>query len=89
MTTSLYEPQAVLVVGNGRQVVGLDAIRDFYQRLFADPPHFDGEVQSSIQCGEVALTSTRFEGGATAEIARKQADGGWLWAVDQPNLVGK
>jgi hypothetical protein len=29
----------------------------------------------------------RFEGGAkTAEVARRQRDGIWLWALDQPTL---
>jgi hypothetical protein len=37
--------------------------------------------------GDVALTSTRFQGGATAEIARRQPDGSWLWAADQPRVV--
>ncbi len=31
---------------------------------------------------------TRFSGGATAELARRQRDGTWLWVVDQPNVVG-
>jgi hypothetical protein len=26
-------------------------------------------------------------GGATAEIARRQRDGRWLWVADQPNVI--
>jgi ketosteroid isomerase-like protein len=55
-------------------------------------------VQPAIRLGDLALTSTRFDiittGGqtttvrtATVEIARRQPDGTWLWAVDQPNVL--
>ncbi len=39
--------------------------------------------------GDLALTSTRLAGGsATAEVARRQPDGSWLWIIDQPNVLG-
>jgi hypothetical protein len=32
---------------------------------------------------------TRLVGsGATVEVARRQPDGTWLWAIDQPNVLG-
>ncbi len=35
-------------------------------------------------CGDLALTSTRLpDGTVTAEIARRQSDGTWLWVIDQ------
>ncbi len=38
--------------------------------------------------GLLALTSMRLvSGGATAEIARRQPDGSWRWAVDRPNVI--
>jgi hypothetical protein len=38
--------------------------------------------------GDLALTvSTLTTGEVTVEIARRQSDGSWLWAVDQPVLV--
>lgn len=83
---ALYEPTAVLATSNG-ELAGHRALRNFYQNLFANPPPFAGTVQPSLQHGDVALTSTRFAGGATAEIAHRQADGTWLWVVDQPNVV--
>ena len=37
--------------------------------------------------GNLARTSTRLPRRATAEIARRQSDGTWLWVADQPNLT--
>jgi len=37
--------------------------------------------------GDLALTaSTLTTGEVTVEVARRQPDGSWLWAVDQPAL---
>ena len=34
--------------------------------------------------GDLALTATRLPDGAvTAEVARRQADGTWLWVIDK------
>jgi ketosteroid isomerase-like protein len=84
---ALYEPEAVLAAPGGGLAVGTDAIRAVYQALLAGRPRFSGEVQPALRRGDVALTSTRFPGGATAEIARRQPDGSWLWAADQPRVV--
>lgn len=85
---ALYEPDAVLASPTGEAVSGNAAIRAFYERLFADPPQFVGEVQPALRADDLALTSTRFSGGATAEVARRQPDGSWLWVADQPNVIG-
>jgi hypothetical protein len=38
--------------------------------------------------GDLAITSTRLPGGGTTvEVARRQPDGTWLWAIDQPSLL--
>jgi hypothetical protein len=47
----------------------------------------DGESQPALRLGDLALTSTRFSGGATAEVARRQPDGTWLWVIDQPSIL--
>lgn len=85
---ALYEPEAVLAAPTGRPISGSTAIKHFYEDLLADPPRFAGTVSSAVRCGDLALTSTRFDGGATAEIARRQPAGTWLWVVDQPNVLG-
>jgi ketosteroid isomerase-like protein len=84
---ALYESGAVLALADGGRAVGSEAIRDRYRQLLAAPPRFTGEVRPAVRVGDLALTSTRFSGGATAEIARRQADGSWLWVADQPNVL--
>lgn len=87
---SLYESDAVLSVGNGKFAAGHEAIRLFYAELLSSKPVFTPGVQSpAIRKGNIALTSSRLDNGNfTAEIARQQSDGSWLWAVDQP-AIGK
>jgi ketosteroid isomerase-like protein len=84
---ALYEPTAVLDTPDG-PAVGTEAIRARMRAFLADPPRFQGQVQPALRHGDLALTSTRFPGGATAEIARRQPDGSWLWVADQPRITG-
>lgn len=85
---ALYEPGAVLAAPPGQVTTGTQAIRRFYEQLLAARPTFSGEQQPAlIQC-DLALTSTRFPGGVTVEVARRQPDGTWLWIIDQPNILG-
>lgn len=82
----LYEPTAVLAFPSGK-VIGHKAIRQVYAELLATKPKFQGSVQAALRNGDLALTSTRFSGGATSEVAHRQPDGTWLWVIDQPNLL--
>jgi ketosteroid isomerase-like protein len=82
---ALYEPHAVLDCGDGRLVSGREAIRPFYAELVTMGRKFDfGDQRAAIVSGDLALTSTRLpDGSVTAEVARRQADGTWLWVIDQ------
>jgi ketosteroid isomerase-like protein len=82
----LYEPDAILACPDQKFAIGSDAIRAFYSGLLAQRPQFEpGRQQPVLRNGDVALTSSRLANGTvTAEIARRQSDGTWLWAVDQP-----
>ena len=82
---ALYEPHAVLDCGGGRLILGREAIRAFYAGLVATGRKFDfGDQRPALISGDLALTSTRSpDGGVTAEIARQQGDGTWLWVIDQ------
>jgi len=55
----------------------------------ADRPVFrSGGQCPALRNGGLAITSTRLPGGGTTvEVARRQPDGTWLWAIDQPSLL--
>jgi ketosteroid isomerase-like protein len=85
---ALYEPDALLAVPGGTPAAGADAIRQALRRFLDGRPTVSGESQTALRFGDLALTSTRFDGGATAEVARRQPDGTWLWVIDQPRVFG-
>ncbi len=86
---ALYETGAVLAFPWGETAVGTKAIRAVYAAFLLHRPTLRSEGQSApLVNGDIALTSSRLAGGgATAEIARRQPDGSWLWAVDQPRII--
>jgi SnoaL-like domain len=86
---ALYEPGAMLDCGKGRTAVGRAATREFYAGLIAQGRKFElGQQRPAFVNGNLALTSTRLPNGdVTAEIARRQTDGAWLWVIDQPRIA--
>lgn len=82
---ALYEVHAVLDRGGGRLMLGREAIRAFFAELVATGRKFDfGEQRAALVSGDLALTSTLLpDGSVTAEVARRQGDGAWLWVIDQ------
>lgn len=86
---ALYEEDAVLALPDREVAEGRVAIRRFYAQLLAGKPTFPlGDQSPALRVGDVALTSTRLVGGgATAEVARRQADGTWRWILDRPNVL--
>ena len=82
---SLYESNATLASGDGKVVNGLEEIRNFFINYLAICPQLTPSDQAPALCsGNLALTSSRLSNGdITAEVARRQPDGNWLWAVDQ------
>ncbi len=85
---ALYEPNAVVARIGGRMAVGRDAIRKLYTELVSSGMKFAlGDLRPAIVSEDLALTSTRLPNGTvTAEIARRQPDGTWLWVIDQPAI---
>jgi ketosteroid isomerase-like protein len=81
---ALYEPEAVLDAGEGQPVQGRETVRKFFRELVASGRKFEmGEQQAALVSGDLALTSTRCRNGTvTAEVARRQTDGTWLWVID-------
>jgi ketosteroid isomerase-like protein len=86
---ALYEPDAVVACGKGQVAIGHKHIRECFVRFLAERPRLDSSIQAGALCsGDLALTSSRTcNGDVTAEIARRQPDGSWLWVVDQFVLV--
>ena len=85
----LYEPDAAVFFQPGEPTVGHDAIRAALGAMLASKPTFSAEGQRpSIVIGDLALTSARLGPDAlTAEVARQQMDGTWLWVIDNPNFL--
>jgi len=81
----LYESNAVIACGNVEVVIGREQIREFLAKFLAHRPQLDSSAQApALISGDIALTSSRTSNGdITAEVARRQPDGHWLWAVDQ------
>jgi len=82
---ALYEPNAIVAYGDGEVAIGLNQIREFFVKFLANRPQLDPSVQAEALCsGDLALTSSHLSNGdITAEVARRQSDGSWLWVVDQ------
>ena len=87
--TALYEPDAVLALPDGQIATGSSQIRQAYERVVAGRPTFEpGTQRPTLHHGDIALTSSRLANGVvTVEVARRQADGTWLWVIDQPNVA--
>jgi len=85
---SLYESNATLATGDGEAAYGLEEIRNFFINYLAGSPQLGPSDQAPALCsGDLALTSSLLgNGDITAEIARRQIGGNWLWSVDQFSL---
>ncbi len=82
---ALYEPDAILTDGSGKIAVGINQIRNFFVNFLSGRPMLDPSNQAeALCCGGLSLTSSKLSNGdITAEVARRQPDGSWLWVIDQ------
>ncbi len=80
-----YEPEAVLAGPAGAIITGSEQIRQFYARFLAKRSSFQrGMQRPPLRDGTIALASTQLmDGTVSVDTARRQPDGGRLWAVDQ------
>ena len=86
---ALFEPNAVIHTDDGQVVRGHAAMRTYYREIASAGRMFAlGEQQQALINDELALTSTRSTSGSvTAEVARRQPDGTWLWVIDQYEIA--
>ncbi|MGY0056104.1 YybH family protein [Streptomyces sp. LZ34] len=85
----LYEPDAVLAFPPGSRTVGREAIREVFERMLAQVPHFEPEpALPTVRNGDLAITSTRpaDNTGGRVQVVRRQPDGSWLRVIDRPEI---
>lgn len=86
---ALFEPDAVLDPGEGNLVKGEEAIRALFTELVKSGEKLTlGQQSPAIINGDLALTSVRVaDGSVTAEVARRQPAGNWLWVIDRYSVL--
>lgn len=97
---ALYERGGTLVGMDGSAITGHAAIRTWATELFQTKPRIEMKVHKVVSGGgDVAavyndwkLSLTGPDGktmdmtGKATEIVRRQADGTWLFVIDDPNM---
>ena len=94
---ALYHRDATIVFEPGRPASGLAAIRAALDGFLASKPTLTIEGQETVEAGDVALCCTRWSltsagldgsvarrTGRGAVVLRRQPDGTWLVAVENP-----
>ena len=89
---ALYAPNAAMVLPDGSTVTGTEAIREQWAGLLAMKGRMTLRSRYAIEAGDLAILSNEWTftageltmGATTAEVARRQADGGWLYVIDHP-----
>ncbi|MEV4253539.1 nuclear transport factor 2 family protein [Spirillospora sp. NPDC049652] len=90
--TDLYEQDAVFHSSSG-PVVGRDAIRAHYADMLGSAPTIDSRLRQILTCGDLALLLSDWDfssgsvtkTGVSIEVARRQPDGTWKYAIDEPD----
>jgi uncharacterized protein (TIGR02246 family) len=94
---ALYEPGAALMPSPGKVVVGAAAIREALAGFLAARPTITTSGRLVAQTGDLAMLANRWTlaltgpdgkpttmSGNAVELARRQPDGQWLFAMDMP-----
>ncbi|MBS1679720.1 MAG: SgcJ/EcaC family oxidoreductase [Actinobacteria bacterium] len=94
---AVYEPDAVMLMPPDGQVIrGTDALRAAVAPLFAARPRFASQVVGKLEADGIAMTHARWtllagaegerheESGVGTVLSRRQPDGRWLIALDNP-----
>lgn len=95
---SLYEPDAVMVGPSG-PVQGVGAVEERYRNFFTAKPTIEIETIAITRAGNLALLHGRWKlrgsrpdgaafqsEGRNSEVVRQQADGRWLFVIDNASV---
>ena len=76
---------------------GIEAIRQALSGFLALEPKFEGRFKQAFQAGDIALVFSEWAlsatdpdgnsiemAGRTTDVVRRQADGTWLFVIDDP-----
>ena len=101
---SYYEPNAVIVAQPGQLAQGTEAVRKALEGFISLKPLLQGSAHSVIEAKDIALFCSKWDlvgtspegnrvemSGTSSDVLRRQADGRWLVAVDNPwgtSIVG-
>jgi uncharacterized protein (TIGR02246 family) len=92
---ALYEPDATLIAAPGGVATGLDEIREALGGFLAMQGEITLDTKLALTVGDVAYLANTWSleakdadgnpqsmGATTAEVARRQDDGRWLYVID-------
>jgi uncharacterized protein (TIGR02246 family) len=89
---ALYAPDASMVVLDGSTVTGTEAIREQWASVLEMKGQMTVHSRYAIEAGDLAILSNEWTlttgdqslSAVTAEVARREPDGGWLYVIDHP-----
>ncbi|MGY1660627.1 YybH family protein [Geodermatophilus sp. SYSU D00705] len=89
---ALYAPDAALVELDGSTATGPEAIRAAWAGILEMKGRMTVRSRYAIEAGDLAILSNEWTltvgdqsmSAITAEVARRQPDGSWLYVVDHP-----
>ena len=97
-TVACYEPQACFVLKSGRAARGVVELREMYRATFSYKPDLELNVRKIISAGDdLVLVVVEWKSktvsssgeakvwaGTATDIVRRQPDGTWKLALDNP-----
>jgi ketosteroid isomerase-like protein len=89
---ALYAPEATMILPDGSTVTGTEAIREQWAGLLETKGRMTLRSRYAIEAGDLAILSNEWTytvgdqtmSAVTAEVARRQSEGGWLYVIDHP-----
>lgn len=97
LAVSMYEPGGALVRGSGEVAIGVGALRNAFEGITERGLTVTTKRHKVIEAGDIALYCSEWSGneiapdgtsvqigGKSTDVLRRQSDGGWLIALDNP-----